>query len=515
MGSLLFYSPQRQSFLFSHMPSATKMKGLIKSALLLAIISICLFGVVLNSQSSIFREFQAALLSVQWMLLVCIAIWCGSFIFLAFSLKDLPLISLLFIVITAYLIGHVESSRAADAIILLAGVTFGKGACVLLNESALTENAGFGQSRLTSADTFLIGIVLLLAFSSWWHLDVAHNFYPGTRWTGLWDNPNDYGMLMGAGATLAIGLLATKERKGHKDTNSSPYPFPRSTKRMWNFLHSLSSLAAGLCRRRGNESQIENQKSEIGNEKSIRDSLRRLLPIFLFIAAGMMAVGLFFSYSRGAWLGTAVGLLYLAKAYGKFKWRYVVLGVGCVALGAGLLWGRTADDAPWYMKRMDFGRPSAQHRVAAWKAGFEMMRDHPFGVGWNQAVSVYDKNYSPPENGAAALTMNSYLMLGTELGLPGLICFVAYSYLSFRGRGRHSVRAVGGQGTARPTIQTACRAGALMLLVAFWFDGGLFTLATASVFWILLDLGSVSNVEGKMKNAETEQSSQVVAAPRP
>ena len=39
-------------------------------------------------------------------------------------------------------------------------------------------------------------------------------------------------------------------------------------------------------------------------------------------------------------------------------------------------------------------------------------------------------------------------------------------------------------------IKTACRAGALALLVAFWFDGGLFDLATASVFWILLELGT-------------------------
>ena len=61
-----------------------------------------------------------------------------------------------------------------------------------------------------------------------------------------------------------------------------------------------------------------------------------------------------------------------------------------------------------------------------------MMRDHPLGVGWNNAVGVYDKNYSPPEGGAAALTMNSYLMLGTELGLPGLLCFVAYVALCLR-----------------------------------------------------------------------------------
>jgi hypothetical protein len=68
-------------------------------------------------------------------------------------------------------------------------------------------------------------------------------------------------------------------------------------------------------------------------------------------------------------------------------------------------------------------------------------------------------------------------MLGTELGLPALLCFIAYVYLKFKPK------------AADPT-QVACRAGVLVLLVAFWFDGGLFTLATASVFWILLELGT-------------------------
>jgi hypothetical protein len=30
----------------------------------------------------------------------------------------------------------------------------------------------------------------------------------------------------------------------------------------------------------------------------------------------------------------------------------------------------------------------------------------------------------------------------------------------------------------------------VVLLVAFWFDGGLFNLPTAAVFWILLELGA-------------------------
>ena len=194
-----------------------KMKGLIKPALLLAIVSVCLFGYVLNFQSGIFHEFQAALLSVSWMLLACIAVWCVCFIFLTFSLKDLPLIGLLFIAIAAYFIGYATSSRVTDAVILLFSATFGKGMGVLLSrssrrESALTENPEFDQSGLTSAATFLTGLVALLAFGSWWHLDVARNFYPGTRWTGLWDNPNVYGMLMGVGTTLAIALQSVESK---------------------------------------------------------------------------------------------------------------------------------------------------------------------------------------------------------------------------------------------------------------------------------------------------------------
>jgi hypothetical protein len=86
----------------------------------------------------------------------------------------------------------------------------------------------------------------------------------------------------------------------------------------------------------------------------------------------------------------------------------------------------------WHLKRLDFRRPSAQHRAAAWKASFEIMRDHPFDVGWNKAVKIYEKNYSPPEDGATAITTNDYLMLGTQLSLPGLICFISYVALRLR-----------------------------------------------------------------------------------
>ena len=39
-------------------------------------------------------------------------------------------------------------------------------------------------------------------------------------------------------------------------------------------------------------------------------------------------------------------------------------------------------------------------------------------------------------------------------------------------------------------LRAACLAGALVFVVAFWFDGGLFELPTAALFWVLLELGA-------------------------
>ncbi len=180
-----------------------------------------------------------------------------------------------------------------------------------------------------------------------------------------------------------------------------------------------------------------------------------------------MLVGLVMSYSRGAWLATAVGFLYLAKAYGKFKWRHVILGAGVLALGSWLFWGQTPDNAPWYLKRMDFGRPSSQHRVAAWRGAIQIMWDHPFGVGWNKAIGVYEKNYSPPEGGASAITMNSYLMLGTELGLPALLCFVAYVGLCLKSKAEVGVQRIESHEDARPD-QKADACATLELDIGHW-----------------------------------------------
>jgi len=434
-------------------------------------VGLCLFGQALDFYCVIFRELEAALLSVQRMLLACLAFWCGTFIFLTFNQKNWPLIGLLLVAIIVYFSGDVEDFKTSGAIILLAGVTLGRGVSFALTRGG--ENHAKCVNCRSVIVNFLVGLVTLLAFSACWRLNMAGNYH-GPRWMGLWNNPNTYGMLMGAGLALAVGLLMRDRRLQMADGENEMQNPGRE--------FAIGCRNRLLC-------VYASIKSAIGNWQSA----------ILCVAAGMMAVGLFFSYSRGAWVGTLVGLLYLAKAHGKLKWRWVLSGIPVVTAAVCFFWHSTADTDLWYLKRLDFSRPSAQHRVVAWCGALQMIRDHPFGVGWDNAVDVYEKNYSPPENGAAAINMNDYLMLGTQLGIPGLLCFVTYVGMCFKSRPRlDKIRGVNADGEDK----LACRAAALAMAMAFWFDGGLFTLATAAVFWILLENGACDS-ERKRQTRDT------------
>jgi O-antigen ligase len=439
----------------------------IKTTLSLAILAFFLSEYVLSHESFILGQFFTKVLSLQWVLLALIMVWLGVLIILDFSIDDLPLVGLAAITV-AFLLRSGAVRINLDAFVLIFGMTIGRTMRFLFRQKTLWKNEGppqpdkimsqtnFGPAAIlfhpnSGAYYFVVGLILLLAIASCCQLHVPNPFYNGPRWMGIWDNPNEFGMLMGAGVVLAVGLLATP---GHEE----------GKRKNW-------------------------------------------LTIILFIATGLMTVGLLFSFSRGAWLGSGIGLTYLAGTYRRLNWRYILPGILCVGGLVWILWNGTSESTPWYLKRMDLGRASAQHRVAAWRAGLEMMRDHPFGVGWNKSVEVYYANYSPPQGGAGAIATNDYLMLGTQLGVPGLLCFLVYVATCFRGsksevphskeepqydsqKGKPKPAAgskIGGSGL--DGSQLACRAGALSMLAAFWFDDGLFNLATAAVFWILLELG--------------------------
>ncbi len=133
---------------------------------------------------------------------------------------------------------------------------------------------------------------------------------------------------------------------------------------------------------------------------------------------------------------------------------------------------------------------SWRNRVAAWEGALRMAAEKPwFGLGWGRPEAAYDHFYRERKVAeGAAIQMNDYLMLGATLGVPALACFGMYFWLCL-GRGLPMDNSQSPMAGKEGWLRATCRAGAIVLLVGFWFDGGLFKLATAAVFWVLLELG--------------------------
>jgi O-antigen ligase len=140
---------------------------------------------------------------------------------------------------------------------------------------------------------------------------------------------------------------------------------------------------------------------------------------------------------------------------------------------------------------------SWRNRIAAWEGTLQIMTEHPWlGTGWEQPEPLFENYYLPPKLiESAAVEMNDYLMLGATLGIPALFCFGMYLWLSLSQKSK--VRIMNYESSDAEWLKTTCQAGALVLAVCFWFDGGLFKLATAATFWVLLELG---NAETKAKD---------------
>ncbi len=205
---------------------------------------------------------------------------------------------------------------------------------------------------------------------------------------------------------------------------------------------------------------------------------------------------------RGAWLAVLAGLIYLvvqAIKSSRFSFWFRRNGFSLVLLIASL------SSLAFWQFRFSEQRPaqrifsianandfSWRNRVTAWEGAVQMMIDQPWaGFGWGQAETDYGKKYCPPRlNESAAIEMNDYFMIGISAGVPTLFCFAAYLAVSFIKKPVPLSSMLG----CPFSIFTIARAGAIVLLVGFWFDGGLFKLPVATVFWMLIELSRLESL---------------------
>ncbi len=140
-------------------------------------------------------------------------------------------------------------------------------------------------------------------------------------------------------------------------------------------------------------------------------------------ATGMVA--LVFTFSRGAWMATAISL----AVFGWFAWRRgwldlrIPIAVAAVALIIALPF------APIIAERLlGSDRGAAAARIPLDVIAWRMIADHPFfGVGINNYVLVM-QNYVTPDLGQVWLYIahNRYLLLWAEMGIGGFLAFVLF-----------------------------------------------------------------------------------------
>ncbi len=406
--------------------------------------------------------------------------------------------------------------QSTNAIVLLTGIVFSQIVELVARRSRLRKFP-FAEFGLFILVVFLTGASHLQHGGAF-----TFKYREEPRWTGLWVNPNTYGLLMGVGFVLALAWLVR-------------FGYPWSERLIAEQQHQDGS-------------PIRNALNSEG-----KGWIRVIQAVWGVTAAGLLAHGLIHSYSRGAWLGTLAGTLYFgtqtlrtanlsvrkffigANAYKLAQLHKLLAGcsrnasvVGLIACSL-MIWGtvRPTYSNATVTRRVisvvnanDF---SWRNRVVAWEGALRMISDHPVaGLGWHRIRDEFGGFYAPPRLADTwSIILNDFLTLGMALGLPALASFLVLVWLSFFAGtkvclggqqfaasdiqtssllvGREILDA-GSNGQSRVQVSTtsllwgeawtvtAARSGLLILLIGFWFEGGMFKFALAAPFWLCLEL---------------------------
>jgi O-antigen ligase len=198
-----------------------------------------------------------------------------------------------------------------------------------------------------------------------------------------------------------------------------------------------------------------------------------LLPLY--------GLGMLVAVVRGAWLGTAVGLLWL----GIRRHRILLLGIPVALLVLALGPSTSGSNAT--------SSASGEARVQTWQDNLYQVGDHPFGIGVGtigaaaQRLNVLrggNRGYTFEGIGgnSAYQPDNQYFLYTLELGLIGLWCFVLFLAAAFRTAMKASER-TGGE-------DSAFALGTAAVIVAYAVAGLVATILeiapTVYFFWLLL-----------------------------
>ncbi|WP_235814501.1 O-antigen ligase [Propionispora sp. 2/2-37] len=198
----------------------------------------------------------------------------------------------------------------------------------------------------------------------------------------------------------------------------------------------------------------------------------------------MLAACLLFTYSRGAWVSILAVIVIFSLLYSrKFFWLLLLIPL-LLLYGQHNAWERV-------LSIFNPTDTSASMRMALWESTMAMIMDKPwFGVGWGAYWLAYPQYDFYIHNAETTIfhAHNMYLGLAAEIGIPGLLSFLAilcgHMLLTFKLLRQGSKWMAG--------LMLGILAALASLAVGGITDYILFNIQMSMLFWLLLAIVTVA-----------------------
>lgn len=224
---------------------------------------------------------------------------------------------------------------------------------------------------------------------------------------------------------------------------------------------------------------------------------------FLISIGLILLVGIVWTQSRGGFVGL---LALLAVTMAQMKYFEKKGFVKIVFFVSAILMIVVYFGSSAYRERIssilnpseDYNVTSVSGRVAIWKRGIEIMLNNPFfGIGVANFTTADGRLYA--SIGSRWNTAhNSFILIGAELGIPGLIAFVYLIWSSVRGITKIAVSCRFTEGNRRTLTVSNSLIGSW---VAYIVGGSFLSAAYISPFYFLVSLSIAFMTLQNVKNA--------------
>jgi len=220
----------------------------------------------------------------------------------------------------------------------------------------------------------------------------------------------------------------------------------------------------------------------IGLPEALREPGRLRNQLFL-LATPVLGIALAATIVRAAWIGLAVGLVYLGL---RKHWQLLLLvPLGLVAL---LL-------LPKGLSASALSSSSSQQRATGWRANVTRLETHPLGLGIGTTGSAAEKvAIGDPTQRATYQPDDYYIKTMLELGVPGLWLFLLFLGSALLNASATARRTGGADGAFALGVSAVVLASAVASTTATYFE----IFPADVMFWLLLGAVAADPTAGRV-----------------